>query len=103
MHNRTKTICISVWPSGAINIVGLRSLQEGKKVYGIVVDELKRIKVSKASMELRAIEVGKTDAHAGHYSMLKPRIKELLANYGATEEEIDQVYNHILNDVISEK
>lgn len=39
-----KKICVSIWNSGSINIVGVLSLEEAKKHYKLVVAEIKRIK-----------------------------------------------------------
>ena len=40
-HNRRKCrISVSIWPSGAINIVGLRTTQEGEETLKKVINEL---------------------------------------------------------------
>ena len=44
VHKKTKSVYISLWPSGAINLVGVRSLQEAKKFYEKITKELLRIK-----------------------------------------------------------
>ena len=43
VHHKKKCICVSIWTSNAINIVGLRSLQEGNKYYDKILKELNRI------------------------------------------------------------
>lgn len=43
VHGKEKQPFVSVWHSGAINIVGVVSRQEANKVYEIVLNELKRV------------------------------------------------------------
>ena len=43
VHKRRKCIYSSIWHSGKINIVGLRSMKEAKETYNKIVDELKKI------------------------------------------------------------
>ena len=43
VNKKKKTIYISLWTSGAINICGLKSLKEGKKYFDLIVEELQRI------------------------------------------------------------
>jgi len=43
VQKKKKSIYVSVWYSGAINIVGVLSLEEAEKYYNKVVSELKRI------------------------------------------------------------
>jgi len=59
-----------------------------------------RTKVSNCAKELVAIEVIKKDVGGAHFPRLKDRIKELIQNHGATEQEIEQVYNHILMELL---
>lgn len=50
--------------------------------------------------ELETILTAERDAKkVNTFGRLKERIKYLLENHEATEQEIDQVYNHILNEV----
>ncbi|KKM20704.1 hypothetical protein LCGC14_1642880 [marine sediment metagenome] len=44
VQKKQKGVYISLWTTGAINMVGLKSLREAKKYYGIVLEELIRIK-----------------------------------------------------------
>lgn len=44
IYGKKKCVCASIWTSGSINIVGLKSLIEGKKFYRLVVAELIRLK-----------------------------------------------------------
>jgi len=37
-----KNACISIWTSGAINIVGIQSIEEGEKIYLKVLSEIKK-------------------------------------------------------------
>ncbi len=44
VQKKRKSIYISVWHSGAINIVGVRSITEARECYNKIVEELLRIK-----------------------------------------------------------
>lgn len=44
VKRKPKSIYVSIWHSGAINIVGVKSFQEAKKIYSSVVKELIGIK-----------------------------------------------------------
>jgi len=59
-----------------------------------------RNKASQSFKELDSIEVIRRDKGGTNYPRLKDRIKELLINHDATEQEIDQVYNHILYELL---
>ncbi len=41
VHKKRKGICVSIWCSGAINIVGALSLEEAQKCYDKVISEIK--------------------------------------------------------------
>ena len=43
VQKKRKGICVSVWYSGAVNIVGVLSLEEAEKYYKKVSDEMKEI------------------------------------------------------------
>lgn len=43
VHGKEKQPYVSIWHSGAINIVGVLSRKEANKVYEIVINELKKI------------------------------------------------------------
>lgn len=62
-----------------------------------------RSKVSNASKELRAIEVERLDNAGFHRGILKDRIKFYLENHEATNQEIEQIYNHILMNLLGGK
>ena len=53
--------------------------------------------------ELAEINIAELDTKNGHKGKLKLRIKELLGVHEATEQEIEQVYNHILMEMLGEK
>jgi hypothetical protein len=55
----------------------------------------------KMFLELKSLELIKEDTHARIYPCLKDRLKNRLAQYGTTEQELEQVYNHILNELIT--
>jgi len=59
-----------------------------------------RKKVSSASLELRGIETERVDTSGTHFGTLKNRIKFLLETKEATESEINQVYDHILMEML---
>lgn len=43
VHGKKKCVCVSVWNSKTINITGLKSFEEGKEYYDIVMKELERL------------------------------------------------------------
>lgn len=57
-------------------------------------------KVSKASLQLRSIGVAHKDTHSKHHPQLKEKIKDMLQNHGATEQEVEQVYQHIVYEIL---
>jgi hypothetical protein len=59
-----------------------------------------RDKASKAFMELGSAEIIRKDKGGANYPRLKDRITELLSNHKATEQEMNQVYNHILMELL---
>lgn len=79
---------------------GIKSLELEEKCYLMKHSGSSSNKVSKCSMELRSISVGKKDTAGFHRGNLKDRIRELLGNLEATEQEIEQVYNHILMELL---
>ena len=58
-----------------------------------------RSRVSKAIVPLREIEVIKSDSN-GSLSQLKDRITELMQKHNPTENEIDQLYHHIIASLV---
>tara|TARA_Y100000310_G_scaffold295555_1_gene327038 strand:+ start:3461 stop:5185 length:1725 start_codon:yes stop_codon:yes gene_type:complete len=50
--------------------------------------------------ELEKIQIIKLDTKNGHQPKLKERIKFLLEDKEATEQEIEQIYNHILMEIL---
>ena len=42
-HHKIKQPYVSIWTSGAINIVGVVSMKEAKQVYNLVLNDLKRV------------------------------------------------------------
>lgn len=59
-----------------------------------------RKKVLEASRELQSLDIVKFDKAGKHYTELKNKIKTYVGNIEATQEEIDQVYNHILAELL---
>lgn len=43
VHGKIKQPYVSIWTSGAINIVGVKSMKEAKQVYDIVLSDLKKV------------------------------------------------------------
>ncbi|MFQ5531664.1 MAG: hypothetical protein ACE5ES_03560, partial [Candidatus Nanoarchaeia archaeon] len=43
VHHKQKCICVSLWTSGAINIVGAVSRKEGNQGYDLAVNDLKKV------------------------------------------------------------
>lgn len=59
--------------------------------------------VTSAFQHLEAIGIGRFDKHHGKYfAGLKNRITNLLVDHGATEQEIEQVYGHVLTELSME-
>lgn len=56
--------------------------------------------VNDAVKELEAILVGEKQKNGSSQGKLKERIKSLLGIHEATEQEIEQVYNHILMEML---
>jgi hypothetical protein len=79
---------------------GCKSLELEEKCYHLKHSGSASKKVSKASIELRGIGVAKKDTAGWHKGVLKERITEYLGNHEAKPEEIEQVYNHILMEML---
>ncbi len=59
-----------------------------------------RKRVNEAQTELQTINIAKRDSHSKPKGDLKNRIKDLTLVHEATEQEIEQVYNHILMEML---
>lgn len=59
-----------------------------------------RSKVSKKTGEMTNLQLVRKDRNAVVYPNLKERLKELLEPFSANEQEIEQVYNHILAEML---
>ena len=57
--------------------------------------------VNDSIKELVAINISKKETNGKSFGKLKDRIKDLLLTHEATEQEVEQVYNHILNEVMT--
>lgn len=57
-------------------------------------------KVSEASLELRTYELIKKDSAGWHRPNLKERIKGMLETHNASEQEIENLYQHILMEML---
>ena len=56
--------------------------------------------VNDSIAELKVILVGYKHSNGKSHGRLKDRIKELIGVHEATEQEIEQVYNHILMEIL---
>ena len=52
-------------------------------------------------VELKIILVGYKHTNGKSHGRLKERIKELIGVHEATEQEIEQVFNHILMEMLN--
>ena len=59
-----------------------------------------RKRVNDAQAELQFINVAKRDSQSKPKGALKEKIKDLLLVHEATNDEIEQVYNHILAEML---
>lgn len=57
-------------------------------------------RVNDTIKDLSEINVGYKHSNSKCHAKLKLRIKELIQNHEATEQEIEQVYNHILMEML---
>jgi len=80
--------------------VGVKSSEIITKCYLMKEGGGARGKVSKASQELRNIEVERVDKAGNHYGELAKRIEFLLENYETNKEEVEKVYNHIIMELL---
>ena len=53
--------------------------------------------------DMKQKEILKIDTHNRVYPILKLRIKQLIEQYGATEDEIENVYSHIIMELLGGK
>lgn len=58
-------------------------------------------KISEASMELRTYELIKKDSAGWHRPNLKEKIKEMLLTHNATDQEIENLYQHVLMEMLT--
>jgi len=59
-----------------------------------------REKVTAAALELLTPEFIRKDSSGAHFGELKSRIKSLMGNHNATDAEIENVYQHILMEML---
>jgi len=57
-------------------------------------------RINKSIKELESIFVVRKDVGGSSFGRLKDRIKELLGNFEATDEEIETVFNHVLMEML---
>lgn len=59
-----------------------------------------RGRVSNAMKDLEGFSIGRKDTQSKYHGVLKERIKYYLQTFEATEQEVEQVYNHILMEML---
>ena len=79
---------------------GVKTLELEVKCYKMKHSGSSTKKVSNSSLELRGIEVTKKDTAGWHKSCLKDRIVFYLSTHESSESEINQVYDHILMEML---
>jgi hypothetical protein len=79
---------------------GVKSLELEEKCFFMKHSGSSSNKVSKSSIELRSVEVAQKDTAGFHRGKLKDRIKELLGTHEATEQEMENLYQHILMELL---
>lgn len=79
---------------------GAKSLEIEEKCFLMTHSGSSSKKVSDASLEIRAIGIGDKDTAGFHRGRLRNKLQEYLSNHGASEQEIDSVYNHILMELL---
>jgi hypothetical protein len=60
-----------------------------------------RNRISKQCKEMAGLELVRMDKNAVVYAYLKDRVKQLMGLHDAKDDEIEQVYNHILTELIN--
>jgi len=43
VRRRKRNACVSIWTTGAINIVGVQEVKEGNKFYDLILKEIKKL------------------------------------------------------------
>jgi len=79
---------------------GVRSLELETKCFLMKHSGAATKKVSESTMSLRSIEVARKDTAGIHYGELKKRIQSALEIHKATEQEIQQVYDHVMMEMV---
>ena len=72
------------------------------KVWLIAEGGSARVQVSQALKTLLPFELLKKGTHGGYMPNIRTRLKSMLEVHGATEQEIEQVYSHILVDLLGD-
>jgi len=80
---------------------GVKTLELEEKCFFMKHSGSSSNKVSESSIELRNIGVADKDTAGWHRGRLKDKIQNMLETHGATEQEIEAVYNHIIYDLLS--
>jgi len=73
------------------------------KCFFMSVNRNQYIKISDLTQKLRAIEVVKKGSHSGHMPRLKEKITDMLKTHNATDEEVENLYQHIIMELLPEK
>ena len=79
---------------------GVKSLELEEKCFFMKHSGSSTKKVSEASIALRGIGVARKDSAGRHVGELKNAINSYMGNHSATNEEINQVYDHIMMELL---
>ena len=79
---------------------GVKTLELEEKCFLMKHSGSATKKVSESSLALRAIEVAKKDTAGWHKGVLKQKITDMLGNHKATDDEIQQVYDHVMMEIL---
>ena len=79
---------------------GVKTTEVVEKCFFMKVGGGASNKVSEASLELRNYDLVKKDSAGWHRPNLKERIKEMLLTHNANDQEIENLYQHILMEML---
>ena len=80
--------------------VGVKAPELEQKCFFMKRSGASAKKISEASIELRGILVSKKDTAGWHKATLKDQIQNMLGAHNATEQEIENLYQHILMELL---
>ncbi len=80
--------------------IEIKSVEIITKHWMMGVNKTQYNRASNVTQQLRAIEAVKKGNHAGYMPNLKTRITEMTSLHNATEQEIENLYQHILMELL---